>query len=265
MRQWWRQTFIYWLILWFCVVPLWGELPKRPFIWADDESFKPLIYRNDSGRSEGIFYDVLTELFGRMQIPLENRLYPWARTQKIVQEGKADGMVTIYTQERQKFLLATDPLITVEERAFVSRNNPKYQEILKVHTLEGLKPFVVVETSDAGWSKEHLKGMHVIWVPTAKSALNMVATGRADVYLMSNFTGPNFVKDQIRKGGPLQESLKAIVMGNHSFTTMEYRLLIRKNSPFSDIIEKINPILHQMHKDGTFQKIIQRYHNDLAL
>ena len=246
-------------------LPAWGELPKRPFVWADDENFKPLIYRNSRGKAAGIFYEVLTEAFKRMNIPLENRLYPWSRTQKLVQEGEADGMVTIYTKSRQRFLKATDPVMVVEERVFVSKENPHYQAILTIDSVEGLRDYTVVETTDAGWSKEHLKGMRIIWVPTAESALNMVALGRADVYLMSNVTGPNFVRDQIQKGGPLRDKLANIVMGKHPFTTMAYRLLIRKTSPYVTIIDRFNAVLQQIHNDGTYEKILQRYQSDMAL
>ncbi len=251
------------MILW--ALPIWGASPDRPFQWVDDENFKPLIYRNRAGKPEGIFYDILTEAFRRMHVPLQNRLYPWSRTQKMVEEGKADGMVTVYTESRRKFLKATDPILTVQERVFVSRNNPKLKEILNIRTVDGLKRFVLAETMDSGWSKEHLKGMRIIWVPTAESALNMVASGRADIYLMSHITGPDFVRDQIRKGGPLQDELQKIVMGTYPFAKMEYRLLIRKDSPYATIIDQFNETLRRMHSDGTFEKIMKRYRSDMAL
>lgn len=247
------------------MLPLWGKLPKRPFQWVDDENAKPLIYRNSTGESAGIFYDIVTEVFRRMDIPLKNRLYPWSRAQKMVEEGEADGMVTIYTKSRQKFLKATDPVLTVEERVFVSRDNPRLKEIQKIRSIDGLKRFILAETTDAGWSKENLKDMKIVWVPTAESAINMVAAGRVDIYLMSNYSGPDFVKDQIRKNVFLRDKLKKIVMGSRCITKMQYRLLIRKDSSYVNIIGRFNEILHQMYKDGTVNKIIQRYHDDLVL
>ncbi len=238
---------------------LWGKLPDRPFQWADDEAFKPLIYRNSTGKSEGIFYDVLTEAFRRMKIPLRCKLYPWTRAQKMVEEGKADGMVTVATEARRKRFKATDPIVEVEEWVFVSRDNPRYKEILKIRSIKDLKRFTLVETIGSGWSRENFKGMRIIWVPTAQSALNMVASGRADIYLMSNYTGPFFVKEQIRKGGPLHDRLKKIVSGTHPLTKIDYQLLIRKNSMYVDIIDRFNRILRQMYRDGTYGRILQQY------
>jgi len=246
-------------------LPTWAKLPDRPFLWADDEAYKPLIYRDSTGEAKGIFYDVLTEAFKRMHIPLQNQLYPWSRTQKIVQEGDADGMVTVYTKARQKIFKATDPIVTVEERIFTNKHNPKLSKILTVHSLADLKQFIIVDTADAGWSRENLKNMHVTWVPTAESALHMIAVNRADIYLMSNFSGPYFIKEQIEKNGPLHKQLKTVVMGKHPITTMKYQLLIRKKSPYVSIIDKFNKVLHQMHTDGTYQKILQKHQTNMSI
>lgn len=233
--------------------------PDRPFRWADDENFKPMIYRDASGNPAGIFKDILGELFRRLNLPMECRLYPWSRAQKLVLEGQADGMVTVLTEERKRLLKATEPLVTMEERVFTSRRNPKFRQILAVKSLDDLRKFTLVETTGSGWSKEQFKGMNVIWVPTSDSALNMIATGRADIFLMGNFTGPQFLREQIRKNGPLTDSLKEIVMGPATLAEVKYRLLIRKDSPYADMIEDLDRTLQEMKKDGSYQEILKRY------
>ena len=258
-----RMGVVVWMVV-LLSLQVWAQPPSRPFVWADDEDYKPLIYRDENGKSAGIFYDVVTEAFRRMGVPLQNRLYPWSRAQKLVKEKKADGMVTVYTKSRQKFLVASEPIVTVEERVFVSKNNPKLREILSIDSIEGLKKFVIVDTIGAGWSKENLKGMKIIWVPTPESALNMVASGRADIYLMNNFTGPYFIKEQIKKGGPLHDKLQDVVMGRFPFAKMQYRLLIRKDSPYVKIVDKFNKTLREMRKDGTCGRIVQKYLIDMT-
>ena len=242
-------------------VHLSAEPSARPFQWADDEDYKPIIYRDASGHPAGVFKEIMEEIFQRMKIPLECHLYPWNRVQKLVREGRADGMVTVLTEERKKHLKATDPLIITEERVFTSRRNPRFKEIFSVKSLDDLRKFTLVETIGSGWSKEKFKGMKVIWVPTSVSAFNMIAMGRADIYLMSNYSGPQFLREQIRKQGPLTDRLKEIVMGPNPLSKIEYRLLIRKDSPYVDLIEKFDRTLQKMKEDGSYQKIIQRYIN----
>ena len=251
-------------IIIFFSLPVSAKLPDRPFLWADDEDYKPLIYRATDGKSKGVFYELLMEAFKRMKIPLQNQLYPWSRTQKVLKEGNADGMVTVYTKARQKIFLATEPVVVVEEHVFTSKQNPKLHKIFNIHALDGLKEFVIVDTMGSGWSKENLKGMHIIWVPTSQSALNMVASLRADIYLLNNFTGPYFIQKQIQKEAPLYKQLKEIVMGDYPITTMTYQLLIRKGSPYINIIPRFNEVLHQMHEDGTYKRILEKYKIDMT-
>ena len=240
-------------------VELSAATPGRPFQWVDDEDFKPMIYRDASGESAGVFKNLMEEIFQRMKIPLECNLYPWSRVQKLIREGQADGMITVLTEKRKKYLKATEPLITMEERVFTNRHNPRLQQILAVRSLDDLRKFTLVETTGSGWSKEKFKGMKVIWVPTSVSAINMIAKGRADIYLMSNYTGPHFIREQIRKQGPLADKLKEIVMGPNPLAKIEYRLLIRKDSPYVDLIERFDHTLEKMRKDGSYRTIIQHF------
>ena len=259
----WHEKLLTIAVVFLLASSVWGEeFAKRPFFWADDENYKPLIYRNAAGKPEGLFYEIVTEVFKRMHIPLKVKLYPWSRAQKLVKEGVADGMVTTYTRERSKFLVATDPVLVVEERIFANRKNPKIDAIMRVRTFDGLKKYVFVDTIDAGWSKEHLKDARVIWVPTIESALNMIAAGRADIYLMNNFTGPSLLKDLIEKGGAFKKRYRDIVMGNHAYTHMAYRLLIRKDSPYASIVDRFNKTLCKMRCEGVYDKIVERYRTD---
>ncbi len=256
----------------FCIIlsltlfllPLYARKFETPFKWADDEDGKPMIYRDASGKAKGIFYDVVSEVFRRMNVPLQCRLYPWSRAQKIVEDGEADGMVTVYTKARQRFSKATDPIVTVGEHILVNRNNPKIKEILNIRSIKDIKRYIVAETIGSGWTKEHLKGTKIIWVPTPQSAVSMIILRRVDIYMMSYYGSLNFIKEQIYKKGPLGNKLKDIVISPYPLAKIEYRLLIRKDSPYVDIIDLFNKTLSQMHKDGTYKKIIKRYQKNIV-
>jgi len=236
---------------------------NRPFVWADDENYWPAIYRNKDGKPAGIFNDILTEVFKRLNIPLEKSVYPWKRAQKLVKEGKADGMVTVWTKERQKFTVATKPLWYIHETLFFRRDNPKACKILRINSFKELQNLILVDTIGSGWSKEQYKKHHiknVIWVPTIDSAFNMLAKKRADIYIMFSFNAYNFLlKKKNISGNPLSKDYQEIVAITPSFAKLPFRLLIRKDSPYVKKIKAINKVLEEMKKDGTYQKIIQKY------
>ncbi len=233
---------------------------SKCFHWVDDEDYPPLIYRGDDGKPAGIFYQIMTEAFHRMNIPLKVELYPWVRSQKIVAAGKADGMVTILTNERKPFFLASDPILLVSEHIFLNRNNPRVKEIISIRSLKAIKKYRVVETLGAGWTKEKLKGAEITWVPTLDSAFKMLIKNRADIFILNSFVAAFFLQKKLKEGGSISKDYKNICVNPYPLTIIAFRLLIRKDSPFVKILDGFNDTIHHMQKDGTIRRIIEESH-----
>ncbi len=229
----------------------------KAFRWVDDEDYPPLIYCGIDGKPTGIFYEIMTEAFRRLDIPLNVELYPWVRAQKIIADGKADGTVTILTEARKPFFFGSDPILLVAEHIFVNRNNPRIKEIMSIQSLKALRPFKIVETIGSGWTKENLKGFNVIWVPNMDSAFNMLIKGRADIFIANGYIGAAFIKKKIKEGNSLSEGYKSIITNPYPLKTIAFRLLIRKDSSFSDILDEFNKVIHKMKEDGTIQHILE--------
>ncbi len=233
---------------------------RRAFHWVDDADNSPLIYCRKDGKPAGIFYEIMTEAFRRLNIPLKVDTYPWARAQKIVADGKADGMITVLTNARKRLFRGSDPILLASEYVFTNKNNPRLKEILSIRSLKELRAFRVVETIGSGWTKENLKGVDITWVPTAENAFNMLIKGRVDIYLANNFSGVAFIKRKIEEGGAFSEGYKNIIGSPHPLKTIAFRLLIRKDSPFVGILDDFNKTIHQMQVDGIIQHILEREH-----
>ena len=231
---------------------------KKPFHWVDDADYPPLIYRGTDGKPTGIFYEIMTDAFHRLDIPLTVELYPWARAQKIVADGKADGMVTILTDSRKKLFLGSDPILLASEHIFVNRNNRRIKEIMAIRSLKAILPFKVVETIGSGWTREKLSGATtIIWVPKMDNAFNMLIKGRADIFIANGFTGAEFIKRKIREGDSYSEGYKSIITNPYPLRTVAFRLLVRKDSSFVKIFDKFNDTIHQMQMDKTIQYILE--------
>ena len=235
----------------------------KAFHWIDDEEYYPFVSRNKQGKPSGIYHDLMKEIFRRLDIPLKAELYPWKRAQKLVTEGKGDGMITAMTRERSKHYLATNPVYSVSERAFARRDNPRIQQIMAVRDIQDLKGFKIVDTIGSGWTEEHFKGLNVIWAPSYSSAINMLANGRVDVYMLGKYPGLADLQQRIEKGSPYAEGLKKIIPGPHQLAEIGYSLLIRKNSPYANIIPRFNQALEQLKREGVYQAIVDRYFNKI--
>ena len=233
---------------------------RKAFHWADDVDYPPLIYVGTDGKLAGIFYEIMTEAFHRLGIPLKVETYPWPRAQKIVADGKADGMVTVLTEERKSFLLGSDPILIASEHIFVNRNNPRIKEIMSIRSLKEIRPFRVVETIGSGWTKENLPAVNITWVPNMDSAFNMLIKGRADIFIANGFTGAAFIRKKIKEGRSFSEGYKRIVTNPYPLRKVAFRLLIRKDSPFVGIIDEFNKVIHRMKEDGTIRHILEEAH-----
>jgi len=255
-----RGVFI--VIVLLAIVSMAFATGNRPFVWADDEDYWPAIYRGSNGEPEGIFNDILTEVFKRLDIPLKKSVYPWERAQMMAKNGDADGMVTVYTKERATFTVATEPIWEIGETLFFLRTNPKACEILKINSFEDMRNFRVVDIQGAGWTKEQYKihGIkNVMWVPNADSALNAIAAGRADIFIMFDLNAFRSLARKRAEGGPLAEGFQNIITIMPTFAKLPFRLLIRRDSPYAKMVDDINRVLEEMKKDGTMRRIRLKY------
>ncbi len=235
---------------------------QRSFIWADDENYWPVIYRGKDGKPAGAFNDILTEAFKRLDIPLQKAVYPWKRAQSMVMHGEADGMVTVYTKKRQAYTVASKPIWHIGETLFFRRDNPKACKMLKINSFNDMRDLKVVDIMGSGWTQEKYKKYgidNVIWVPTVDSAMNMLAKGRADVFIMFNLNAYNILSKKRATEGPLSKGYQNITAISPTFASLPFHLLIRKGSPFVKKIDDLNKVLEEMKKDGTYQRIKLKY------
>ena len=70
--------------------------------------------------AKGILPDLMKEIVsGKMGIDVVNVGYPWARTQRMVETGQLDAMITVPTEGRLKYANSSEELVyTVEMRSF---------------------------------------------------------------------------------------------------------------------------------------------------
>jgi len=227
----------------------------KPFHWIDGDDYPPFIYLDRKNRPAGIFYEIMKEAFKRLNIPLKIDLYPWSRAQKFVKLGYGDGMVTVYTKKRALFTKASIPIVIVPELIITNKNNPKLNQILQIHTLKDLKPFVIAETIGSGWTKNVLKNNNIIWVPDLHNIFYLLLKNRADVYIGNYYFVCYFLKKEIEKNSVY----KQIIINPNPVAKITFRLLIQNKSPYISIIDKFNKIIEEMKKDGTIKSIIKKY------
>lgn len=246
------------VLLLFAVAAL-AQAKEETFIWADDQDYAPYIYIDSTNKVGGIFNDIMTAVFAEMPISLNTNLYPWKRAQRLVKEAKADGMVTIPTENRLEFLVATQPLVHVDMKVHFNKKNLKSHLISRISSLEQLKPYDIIEYQGDGWAESQLKGFNVKWAPNYTSAVWMIAANRGDIFLDDPISVKYHINKQISLNPELADKLLLIKHGGHTIYSAPHCLLIRKDSPFSLLIPEFNKALSTIRNNGTYEKILNKY------
>jgi len=231
----------------------------EPFYLADDQDFAPYVYINDEGKEAGIVYDILTTIYSIMDQELKYELFPWKRAQKIVATGIADALMTIPTKPRLEYLVASEPIITLNFTVHYNNANPKRDQILAIKTLNELKPFQLIDYQGDGWAEEHLKYNKVIWAPSYTNAVGMLALNRGDIFLDDLLSIKAHVNKQINIEPRLKEDFLNIKHGQNVLYTVPLCLLIRKDSEYIGLIKMFNRTLQAIKLNGEYQRIINKH------
>ncbi|MBB2493893.1 substrate-binding periplasmic protein [Aquipseudomonas ullengensis] len=101
-----RSTLLAGLLLLLCCTPL----QAREWLVVGT-SFPQVFERSDTGQFSGLAPELLRQMSAELGVSLRFELYPWARAQRMVEQGQADILIGPYrTPEREAlFAFAAEP------------------------------------------------------------------------------------------------------------------------------------------------------------
>lgn len=229
-------------------------LPTKPLRLVYFDSFAPFSQRQPDGSMSGIFIDVMNELLAkRLGLALLHEGYPWARAQQMVRNGEADGFVTVPTEERQAYTVASQEWVTQGRfTMFVRRDASTLRERLaKAQGVEALRGLTLGSYLGNGWVKSRFsdKDWEVSYASSRSHALRMLAARRFDVLVDSS----NATQAALKATGLEQD----IVELPPVLESSETRLMLARSSPHIARLPQIDAALRRMKADGTLARLSQ--------
>ena len=232
-------------VLVFCT-PLLAQAGEITITYTD---YKPYSFEA-AGKAAGLEIDLLNEALGkRMGLTLNHKIFPWERAQQMVKVGAADAYIATPTEERASYATASHEAVTFWELALYCRKgDPRFNNI---KTVQALAPVKIGALNGNGWVKKNLQDMQIEYVNKMTLLPNMLLAGRIDVIpdnrlMMRDLLSTSDANAQI------DEHLL-------DFTRYGMHLIIGKTSPLHARLAEINEVLIQMKKDGTWQRIHDKY------
>ena len=213
-----------------------------PYSWTEKEATK------------GLLIDMVDEvLVGKLKMKVRHEGYPWARAQKMVELGEADGFVTLLTDERLRYAQAgKEVFIESYYRAYANKANPRLDELRAAKSIKDLAPFSITFYLGSGWGKLNEGHFPVReWVPTMDSCLKKVAAGRSDIFIDAYPIVRQALKALGLEGDIIELPLDV--------DKLEFHLYVGNKSKFLPLLPEIDKAIRLSKRDGSFDRILGKY------
>ena len=222
-----------------------GTTAKEEFKYGMSGLFKPFNYK-ENGELTGFDVEIgkaLADKMGMKPVPVTN---PWETIIQGLLAKKYDaiiGSMTI-TDERKKTVSFSNPYYRSGSQVFISGKN---QTIKSLEDLKG-KKIGVVKASPYGDSARKLTDKDkVIEYDSDLTALMDLPTGRLDAVITDQMVGFRVIKEKaidIKDIGDL-------------ISQDDQAIAVRKDNPA--LLEKLNKALDEIIKDGTYDRISEKW------
>lgn len=215
----------------------------------------PPFYSEDHGKVRGIAVDWGEELFRRMDMGTDTKMYPIKRTLRYMESGELDAlMILIKTSERQKYMNYTDPVTRV--RGLIWSSADRKGGPVNFERLEDLKKYNTGVTLGYSYGHEFdqlLKKMKK--VETNQTDLinyRRLVNRKIEIFPGNEIVAKGLVKQYPELRGKLAHSDK-------SFMEWVLHMVVSKKSPLASRIPDINKVLAELKAEGFIEKTVRKY------
>lgn len=212
----------------------------------------PFLIKDDKGNFSGLAIDLMNEIATKLGTKAILQDVPWKRGFLMLDEGEMDVCPSAYSNdERREKYIFTEPFMTNETRIFV-----RADEKFTFTKLEDLKGKSLGKSLGASYGTEfdsYVKdNSKMSENSTGKVGLfKMLTVDRIDGVLMDYRDGMSYIK---------KEGIKNIVALDKPVNTVDVYIIISKKSSYSKKLPEINKIIGELKKNGTIEKMAEKYY-----
>ncbi len=244
MNLWLRTVPLVWALMADCA---WCAPANVEIVYAD---YKPYSW-SENGHPTGLEIDILNEAIGkRLGLPIVHRILPWERAQQNVKAGDADAFVATPNEQRAQYADASSTPVTYWELAlYVRKGDSRFS---KIRNISELSPYRIGSMIGNGWTQSNLGGMDVYYVGKMEQLPKMLLLERIDV-----IPDNPLVMRGILRGGHNADKIDEVAL---DYMRQDMLLYVGKHSALHQYLADLNTILLQMKRDGSLQRIHDRYY-----
>jgi polar amino acid transport system substrate-binding protein len=240
------------------LLPAWTRpaAAARPLRIAFPDKSPPNSWHDEDGVTRGIQVDLLAELALRAGYDFQPVPLPLPRVQSQVESGALDGMCLVATPARREYAIpSAEPLTTGLVTLFVRHDNPNYEKLAAVKSLDDLAAtgVTVIAIEGNGWVRQNItsRGITTVFANGTIGTVRMLIGKRGDVIAdMSHQINWNMKR---LAGGEDIVELPPVM------DRVDWHLLISKKSPFAAEMDRLNAAIHELKASQHYLDILQKY------
>lgn len=237
------------------------ENTQRPPANADaggyllvNTEYPPYTVALEGNHTGGTATMLADELFRRLALPVRQRLLPWNRALRMMQEGEADGVsILAHSNERESSMAFSAPVTEARQSFYYARSNhgdfswQRYEDLLpyRIGLVQG---YTYSPDFLAAVERLHLS---VEYAPSDESNFTKLRTGRVDLCLSNDLVAEAYLTAQ----PGLRDT---IGKADRPVRCYPLHMAFSRRSPLAARLPEINAELERMRADGTLQRIFSQ-------
>ena len=217
----------------------------------------PMVYTDEAGRGKGLLSEVAREVFEtELGLTLLYSERPWKRAQLEVKNGTSDFLITVATDSRKAYALASQHVFyTLPLYIYTYADHPMMDAIDRIRSAEDIKRLKLKPVTNLGngWHKDNIDilGIDTHYVKEEENILLFLASRRADI-MIDAVVPTNFLVDKLGLN-------RDIHLTESRFSQVDFHLLMGRKSRYATWMERINRAFERIRRDGRLKAIVARY------
>lgn len=219
--------------------------------------YPPYITR-DKDELDGIAVRLLRHAFQLIDTPISIKVLPWGRAISYVENGMADAIFTAFkTPEREKFADYNNEVLFEQNITIIRTKASKIN--WNISQMKNSSICIVNSVSYGVWldnilAQNQFKAIYK--VDSAEQCVLMLISKRVDFWVNNEF-GARYITTKMGVSNDIYIETPPLE------STSSY-IAFSKKYQHGDLIKKLDRTLAIMKENGTYQKIIENYFNELV-
>lgn len=228
---------------------------SKKILLSEEAEWPPYTYEKSGTPTKGLSLMLMTEIFSRINIEIDLKLFPQNRCIEQMKDGTRDAMTLIsINKDREEFIEFSEPLLESKGLIYYSntRKTPFRWNIfydLKDYTIGIVSGYNYGDTFKKVRYKYPLKTYEVTNI---EQNFEKLIAGRIDIMLANQAEANEFIRLNPAYYGKLKAADKP-------YLSYYYHIGFSKKSWARVLLPKINKVIKQIKTDGTFNKIVANY------